>query len=434
MAQSIPRIDDAIALGYDYRPDNWLTARLWYAQGLQAIASKDVPLTNLMVVGRSDQYRLYQGKSPLVYEDNAHHQKINYAKSLSEEGVLDEKHRYAWLSAYDEWTDFGNRDIATTWGTLIRLGNMSMYAQQRSDAHDRLSEIQPGLREQLRKERYAKLPEKERKAYEKAPLERNQQEYMDAFSAQNKLEFNAADFIAKLPQNLKPEARKIARQIEELDERLRQINAYRSQCNYKYWLHRCRAEQMQESTDARRFAFQADEAYKSGDIVKARELYEKSWAQWRIVLDKSETAPGDDDSYNAKEIFRELTEEDLEDSIARYRNVITQFDEKWPPEDFPLPELLEASEQQMGGSEDADLGTPGERNSTNAPSGTQGNSDAADTDKEQPPEPAAPETSPEDPTANQSQKPADKETTDTETPASEADSDQTPAVKPTENE
>ncbi|HAY79650.1 MAG TPA: hypothetical protein DCY79_07580, partial [Planctomycetaceae bacterium] len=121
-------------------------------------------------------------------------------------------------------------------------------------------------------------------------------------------------------------------------------------------------------------------------------------------------------------------------SIARYRNVITQFDEKWPPENFPLPELLQASEQQMGGSEDVGLGTPGERNSTNAPSGTQGNADAADTDKEQPPEPAAPETSPEDPTANQSQTPVDKETNDTETPASEADSDQTPAVKPTENE
>ena len=219
MAKSIPRIDDAIARGYDQRPDNWLASRLWYAKGLQAIASKDVPLTNLMVVG-SDQYKLYQGKSPLVYEDNAHHQKINYAKALSEEGVLDEKHRYAWSMAFDEWTDFGKRDIATTWGTLIRLGDFQMYAQQRKDANDRLGDLQPGLRDELRKEQYAKLTTKEREAYEKPFEERNQQEYADALSAEKKLEFRASEFMARLPQNLRPEARKVTRQIEELDERL----------------------------------------------------------------------------------------------------------------------------------------------------------------------------------------------------------------------
>ena len=434
LAKSIPRIDDAVARGYDYRPDNWLAARLWYDRGLQAIASKDVPLTNLMVVGQSDQYRMYQGKSPLVYEDNAHHQKINYAKALSEEGVLDEKHRYAWSQAHDEWTDFGNRDIATTWGTLIRLGDFSMYSQQRSDANDRLGALQPGLRDQLREEKYAKLTEEERKAYEKPFEERNQKEYADAISAENKLKFNASDFMARLPQEIKPEARKITRQIEELDERLRQINSYRAQCNYKYWLHRCRAEQMQESTDARRFVYQADEAYKSGDIVEARELYEKAWAQWRVVLDKSEAAPSGEDSYSAREIFRELTEEDLEDSISRYRVVLLQFDEKWPPKDFPLKELLTQNEQQMGGSEEAGLGTPDERDMTPnntkdaSDAGADGDANSQDSEEsrqsdERPPEPGPTETSSDEASENATDDSSSQKTLAAETTTPETDSD-----------
>jgi hypothetical protein len=79
--------------------------------------------------------------------------------------------------------------------------------------------------------------------------------------------------------------------------------------------------------DAREYLYNAKRLLDQASLEEARELYEKSWANWRALYDQY---PRLMDAVEADDVLR---------AIKRYGGLLQQLDEPLP-KDFPLYEFL----------------------------------------------------------------------------------------------
>ena len=54
--------------------------------------------------------------------------------------------------------------------------------------------------------------------------------------------------------------------------------------NYEYWRIRCDLEQTPEALNARRLAHDAKRQFEEGDLLGAKDLYERSFGDWAKAL------------------------------------------------------------------------------------------------------------------------------------------------------
>ena len=99
--------------------------------------------------------------------------------------------------------------------------------------------------------------------------------------------------------------------------------------NFQYWKSRCEAEQQDNTLEARKLVQQADELYEDANLEKAKEIYEQAWERWDVVF---ETYPL---------MVADVEGEDVMEAVVRYRDLLSQLDESFPPEGFLLTELLD---------------------------------------------------------------------------------------------
>ncbi len=99
--------------------------------------------------------------------------------------------------------------------------------------------------------------------------------------------------------------------------------------NYYYWTARCKAEPTDACVAAREDLYKAGKAYANGELFEARDLYDKSFAQWRKVLDAS---PILSDST--------VMAGDLVDEIDQYKKLLGKIGQKFP-EKFVLQDVID---------------------------------------------------------------------------------------------
>lgn len=331
-------VDDAA--GWDGRPDNWLVSRLWY---LRAEDSVDHGAT---WQGKNEQ--LYdddplRGKSPLIFHNDAPMAFVNYASTIEEEGIHGDTAREAWRKADRGWKEFGQRPIPTSWGHVIRLGEYDNVREEITRLHERLDEMAPGMREEIKNEKIAALPQELQDALNTPDEELNQETYMQQYEAKERSRPSHREVAERADEDVREKAIRLAARLEDQGLLSTRIAHYRGIINYDYWAIRCEAEQTKSAVDARECIYKARKSEDKVEPEEACKMYEQAWGLWREVYDKY---PRLKDDIEAGELVK---------SIKRYRRLLQALD-KDLPEDFVLRDLLEGKREfaDLYGSDEHD--------------------------------------------------------------------------------
>ncbi|MFO0914956.1 MAG: hypothetical protein U0795_18500 [Pirellulales bacterium] len=340
--QDYVSMDDS--LGPDNKPDNWLVAGQWYRKAQNAVDRLDAVL---------------KGESPLVFNSHAPMTDIRYSEAIEQDGYLDEKAQIAWEKARQAWYAFGDRDIPHTRGFQIRLNNGERAKEAMAEARQQLDQLLPGLREQIFNERFGKLSAEEKSVYERYNSDSgnlSEAEYRMKDEIDRKLEITHAEVADRAPPEKLGDARRALVKLLEAENMEQAIRHYRQTVNFEYWRRRCEAEKTDNAINARRYLFEAERAFTDADLEKAKQAYEKSWDEWAAVFEQFPA------------LMDDITASDLLDSIVRYRDLLKQVDEPFPPPGFKLQRLIDLhqSEFEQLTAEYA----PAERQPEAAPQGT----------------------------------------------------------------
>ena len=323
--------------GPDSKPDNWLVAREWFLDAQRAV-DRGAQLKRLATAYQymegnkkvlSKKQTAIRGKNPLVFHSDPPKALINYADGIEEDGYLDEKALLAWRDAGRAWNAYGDRDLVSSYGFKLRLNDKDIAERDAQQAVDALEALLPGLRDKLREERKQKLNAEEQALLTKPPVELTDEEYDQLGQITRALEVTHADVAAAAPADKRKEAKRLANLAASNEQLARIIERYRGIVNFLYWKSRCEAEQEDNTLEARKLVRRADEAYDDANLLEAKELYEQAWERWKVVFDKYPLLVDD------------VEGEDVMEAVVRYKDLLAQLDERFPPEGFLLMELVD---------------------------------------------------------------------------------------------
>ncbi|NIP85897.1 MAG: hypothetical protein GTO03_10190, partial [Planctomycetales bacterium] len=161
-----PPRDQNPLLGTRYRRpealrDNWLVSKWWYREAEKLILNR---------------LASYGTINPFLVHCDAPRQQMQYAEAVEKEGEFGEKAKQAWELSAQEWQDYGDRDIPTTWGFSVRLSQLERFRQLRDQYREELRQLEGGLREILQQQVLDDLPPDELAAWNTPPAERSPEE------------------------------------------------------------------------------------------------------------------------------------------------------------------------------------------------------------------------------------------------------------------
>ncbi len=306
--------------------DNWLVSRGWYETAVSAVDDKKKSLGQ---------------KNPTTFYSNIGRSQINYSEAIEKEGVFSEKAKSAWAKAGRFWKDFGNRDLKSSFGFNIRLGDIERLTAETKKIEQKLTAMAGPAREDLAAEKLASLTPEQRVLFEgpEEGLSGEQQELLYEVQALMEVtQKNIGDHIAKKFPKKAAEARRLTKKIIYNNQRARLTDTNRDVVNYEYWATRCRMEQTYEALKARDLAYAARRTFKEeADLLEAKRLYEESFVQWANVLDAFPEMPLDS-----------VTGSDIMEYVKQYATVLQQLDIQLVDEEvgrnFPLWKLLEVND------------------------------------------------------------------------------------------
>jgi len=366
--------------GWDGRPDNWLVSQLWYQRAERAV----------------DAGMVLKGKSPLIFHADNPMSMINYSTTIEEEGVLGQTAQQSWYEAGQGWAQYGRRQIPTSWGHNVRLGEYEQVNDELARMRERLEQLAPGIREQIKQEKIADLDPELRAALDIPEDQLTDDTYRQQIDALGRTSVTHREVAERAPEANRASAIKLVERLNNQELMSSRTSHYRSIVNYDYWAIRCEAEQTKAAVDAREFLYKAQQAHDAADLEAARTLYEASWQQWRKIYDQY------------PRLMDDISAEELTSAIKRYQRLLQQLDEEVPA-DFPLVDLVRKSQERDEGLRELyqQLGesiTPDEAPETMEPA-------AKEPSEQPPPDDAKPDTQTDAPDATKSQptpKPADE--------------------------
>src|SRR5262249_4894750 len=107
--------------------------------------------------------------------------------------------------------------------------------------------------------------------------------------------------------------------------------------------NRAKMEQTPDALAAREDMFEAHQAFRQADLMKAKQLYQAGFAKWRKVFDTFPKALDNDIS----------TGDDLIDYVKQYRDLLDQLDETIG-DDFPLWDVIQQFDKEQLFKEELD--------------------------------------------------------------------------------
>jgi hypothetical protein len=311
----------------DENRDNWLVSKVWYEQALSSVDDKKQPLGT---------------KNPVTFFDSPARSQISYAEAIEDEGTFGLRAKEAWAEGDRLWRDYGNREMRSTQGFLVRLADQEKWEAREVELKKQLDALNPGLESKMKQEAIDSLTAEQRKMLDKMPSEPSGEEYKQyeaATEATNITPEKIAARISKDDPDKAPQARRLAGEIEAARQRANSISTDRDVANFDYWQNRCDLEQTPEALQARELAHAAHHAFAEADPAGAKKLYEQSFSQWAKALAQ----------------YPKLTPEgtmggDVMDFIDNYNAVLQQLDISLADDDvaasFPLWTWLEANDQE----------------------------------------------------------------------------------------
>ncbi len=268
----------------------------------------------------------------LLYSEPAKAQ-INYADALEQDGRFGDLAREAWSRALELWNLFGLRDIASGRGMSIRLGDEEELAAEAQQLKAELEALDPGLRERLVEEKKARLTEEERELIAAGPGEIGPGKQQSAYAAYMKTQVSDKEVAERIEGEQAARALELAQQLTAKDGKVAAISHNSETVNFRYWRLRCQVEKSPAALEARRLMHQARGFYHDDtDLPRAKEAYEQSFAQWRIVFD-------DDDLKAIK--GDAIAGESIVDALTDYHEVLQKLELLGPDGDFPAGFILE---------------------------------------------------------------------------------------------
>lgn len=293
--------------------DNWLVGKEWFK----------------IAEGRIDDQHPVRGMSDVIFYSDAPMCQFYFGEALEKDGRFEEVALRAWKKATDDWYEFGERDMPTSYEVTLRLNDQERHEEAARRAAAALDKVAPGVRDKIEKEKRAKLAPRQLKALE-TPLDKRTPEQLTlAAEAGPALQILHEEVARRVTGPQRRQAMKLAEEASHNEEMALYVRRERSKVNFDYWRLRAQVEQTQEALDARKAVFQGDQAYRRADLSAALAAYERGLQGWRKVLDRFPTLK---DDLN--------TGEDLVEVIKRYARCLGQ-DDKQLPKPFILQDILD---------------------------------------------------------------------------------------------
>ncbi len=300
--------------------DNWLVGKDWFRRSEKLV----------------EQGADLKKTTPVLFFSHYPMSQMNYSEALENDGIFEEKARLSWTKAGQEWFDFGARRIpATEKDRYIQLNDAEQFDAEAAKRVAALEAFEPGLREKTRKERLDKLTAAERKAYETPPEKRTARDWETARQVEERLIVTHDQLARQITGQNRATAIKLAREAAEFERKAEENRLYRRIVNFEFWRTRAQYEQTPETLAGRKYVYEGTQALAAADLIRAREMFEKGFAQWRAL-------------FNRKEFSHLVNDESLGQElcgmVAKYRQVLEKSDKPFPKE-FPLNETLRIHEK-----------------------------------------------------------------------------------------
>ena len=314
--------------------DNWLVGQQWFRQAENAVDNLGALISGLnpnLDIGQK------RGKSPLIFFSDAPKCQMNYAEAMEEEGTFGEVAQKAWKDAGKMWTEYGNRDLATTYNEDIQLNEKERQTElAKKDLADLEKMLPAGEREKIRQEKIKALSNREQIALNMDPGKRNPDQQNLMYGVEEKIKVTPSNLANRVPEKQRPEALELADKVMREENIAGIIDRYREIVNFDYWRLRCNVEQTDNALQGRRLLYQASLDFDpGGKLPEAKQQFEEGFKKWRAVLDEFPA------------LLNENTmTEDLADYIKIYERLLHQIEEKLP-EDFPLKDVIEREQEHL---------------------------------------------------------------------------------------
>jgi hypothetical protein len=134
--------------------------------------------------------------------------------------------------------------------------------------------------------------------------------------------------VRDAPADVRVRAKELLRQYMEANETAEIIDRYREIVNFNVWRATCEAEVTEPALRAREATWRAEQEFQNARLQPAKLAYEEAFTAWREVLDGSPVLRDD-----------QITKDDLNEVVDRYRKLLEQLDEPFP-KSFPLQDIL----------------------------------------------------------------------------------------------
>ncbi len=308
-----------LALGPDGKPDNWLVGRLFFVRAAEMVQNDGAALGD---------------SSPLFLFVRPANCRSAYASSLNKEGRFDDTAIRAWHEAERDWRAFGDLDIPTNDGFSVKLNELDREVADETRLWNDFDRLQPGLRERLRSETLATVPDTSRRAWEEPESQRTFEEMIAAREAEKAMQLTPEQLAKAVTGDNRSAAIRVGQQAIAASKRAKTIKMFRAMINFDAELLCCRWERSDVLIDARRATYEADQLLAGVQTEndrarrdKAARLYEKAFDKWAKVISEL----GD----VANEGFVRY---DVLDAVDRYRQTILNMAPL--PDDFPIREKL----------------------------------------------------------------------------------------------
>ena len=282
-----------------------------------------------MAEGRIDGQHPVRGMSDVIFYSDAPMCQFYYGEALEKDGRFGQVASRAWKKAGDDWYEFGERDVPTSYDVTVRLNDQERHEETARRAAAALDKVASGVREKIDKEKRAKLTPRQLKAWETPLDKRSPEQARLAAEVGPALQILHEEVARRVTGPQRRQAMKLAEEASHNEEMATYVHRERSKVNFDYWRLRAQVEQTEDAWNARKAVFEGDQAYRRADINAASAAYDRGLQGWRKVLDRF---PGLKDDIN--------TGADLVDVIKRYVRCLGQ-DDKHLPQPFILQDILD---------------------------------------------------------------------------------------------
>ncbi|HUY36394.1 MAG TPA: hypothetical protein VMV69_26895 [Pirellulales bacterium] len=304
--------------------DNWLVGKEYYEKAIDIWDNRSP----------DDKRKLVTINPVLLYSEPAKAQ-INYADALEQDGRFGDIAREAWGRALELWNEFGLIDIAAGLGRTIHLADQERLEADSKQLKQDLDALDPGLRERIAQEKKATLTEDDRKLIEAGPGQMSPDQQQSAYATYMKTQVSNQEVADRIKGDKAAQARDLVQRLTLNEGMVSAISSDRETVNFAYWRLRCQVERSPAALEGRRLMYQAHDFYHNDtDLPRAKEAYEKSFAQWRIVFDEFPDILGD-----------AIGGESMVDAVMDYHEVLRKLEILGPdgefPEDFILRDLVD---------------------------------------------------------------------------------------------